>query len=123
MLRFFRDRRGQNTAEYAILIGLVVAAAIGMQTYVKRGLQAKAKDAGDGFYDKITGDTQWTAVSAKAVAPLTGKQFEDTKLSSKSTQAVSEDTETYTMEKDGSVDRGFIRRTTPEAGDFQKYEY
>jgi uncharacterized protein (UPF0333 family) len=34
-------RRGQSTGEYAIVISLVVAAAIAMQTYVKRGLQGK----------------------------------------------------------------------------------
>jgi len=42
-----RNRRGQNTAEYAVLIGLIVAAAIAMQTYVKRGLQARIKEAAD----------------------------------------------------------------------------
>lgn len=34
-----RNKKGQNTAEYAILIGLVVAALLAMQLYVKRGLQ------------------------------------------------------------------------------------
>ena len=45
MLR--RLRRGQSTAEYAIVIGLVIAAAVAMQVYVKRGLQAKIKNAVD----------------------------------------------------------------------------
>ena len=40
-------RKGQSTAEYAIVIGLVLAAAIGMQVYVKRGIQGKFKDASD----------------------------------------------------------------------------
>jgi len=40
-------RKGQSTAEYAIVIGLVIAAAVGMQIYVKRSLQAKVKDAVD----------------------------------------------------------------------------
>lgn len=40
-----RKKKGQNTAEYAILISLVVAAVIAMQTYVQRGLQAKMRDA------------------------------------------------------------------------------
>ena len=48
MMRKDRDRLcGQSTAEYAILIAIVVAAMVGMQTYVKRGLQAKYKDASD----------------------------------------------------------------------------
>ena len=38
--------KGQSTAEYAILIGLVIAAAVAMQIYVKRTLQARVHDAG-----------------------------------------------------------------------------
>ena len=46
MLRKLRNRiKGQSTAEYAILIALVVAAVIAMQTYAKRALQAKVRDA------------------------------------------------------------------------------
>lgn len=41
------SRKGQNTAEYAILIGVIVAAAIAMQIYVRRGMQARIKDAVD----------------------------------------------------------------------------
>lgn len=47
MFKWLFNRRGQNTAEYAILIGLIVAAAIAMQTYVKRGLQGRFKDEVD----------------------------------------------------------------------------
>ncbi len=45
MLNLFRNKKGQNTAEYAVLIALVVAAGIAMQTYVKRGMQAGTKFA------------------------------------------------------------------------------
>ena len=41
------NKKGQNTAEYAILIALVVAAAIAMQTYVKRSWQGGVKFAVD----------------------------------------------------------------------------
>lgn len=47
MLRLFRNQKAQSTAEYAIVIGLVVAAAIAMQIYIKRGIQAKIKDGTD----------------------------------------------------------------------------
>ena len=40
-------KKGQNTAEYAILIALVVAAAVAMQTYVKRSWQGGVKFAVD----------------------------------------------------------------------------
>ena len=45
MLRL--KKAGQSTAEYAIVIGLVIAAVVGMQVYVKRGMQGKFKDASD----------------------------------------------------------------------------
>lgn len=47
MFNRLRKNRAQTTAEYAILIGLVVAAAVAMQTYVKRSLQGGVKYAVD----------------------------------------------------------------------------
>ena len=44
---------GQSTAEYAILIAIVIAAMVGMQTYMKRGLQAKYKDASDTLTQQV----------------------------------------------------------------------
>jgi len=51
MLRLLRKKRAQSTAEYAILIGLVVAALVGMQIYIRRGLNAKIKDGVDVYTD------------------------------------------------------------------------
>jgi len=45
----FRRTKGQTVAEYAILLSLVVAAAVAMQVYVKRGLQARVKKGTDAF--------------------------------------------------------------------------
>jgi len=46
MLRnFLKNRKAQNTAEYALLIALVVAGVIAMQTYAQRALQARVRDA------------------------------------------------------------------------------
>jgi Flp pilus assembly pilin Flp len=45
MLQLLRGKKGQNTAEYALLIALVVAAIIAMQEYAKRALQARVRDA------------------------------------------------------------------------------
>lgn len=39
------NKKGQNTAEYALLISLVVAAIIAMQTYAQRALQGRIRDA------------------------------------------------------------------------------
>ena len=39
------NRRGQSVAEYATLFAIIIGAAVAMQLYVKRGLQAKQKDS------------------------------------------------------------------------------
>jgi Flp pilus assembly pilin Flp len=61
MLRLLNSKKAQTTAEYAILIGLVVAALLAMQTYVKRGLNAKMRDATDTYATTIGlgGTTQY----------------------------------------------------------------
>jgi uncharacterized protein (UPF0333 family) len=43
--KLIKSKKAQNTAEYAILISLVVAGIIAMQTYAQRALQAKVRDA------------------------------------------------------------------------------
>ncbi len=42
-----RASRGQSLAEYSVVIAFVLAAAIGMQVFAKRGLQARIKTATD----------------------------------------------------------------------------
>ncbi|MBF0511595.1 MAG: hypothetical protein HQL13_04610 [Candidatus Omnitrophica bacterium] len=45
MLRnFLKNRKAQNTAEYALLIAMVVAAVIAMQTFIQRALQGRMHD-------------------------------------------------------------------------------
>lgn len=41
------NKTAQSTAEYAILIAIVVGALIGMQVYVRRGLQGRIADVVD----------------------------------------------------------------------------
>lgn len=48
MLKIFnktKAKKGQNVAEYAILIALVVGAVVAMQRFAQRGLQARIRDA------------------------------------------------------------------------------
>ena len=40
-------RRGQNLAELALIIGIVGLVFIGMEIYVKRGMQGKVKNLAD----------------------------------------------------------------------------
>ena len=57
-------KKGQATAEYAILFSLVVAAAMGVQSYVKKSLQARVYDAANDFVAATGGTTlQWHGVA------------------------------------------------------------
>ncbi len=126
MLRTLRNKQGQSTAEYAILIGLIIAVAVGMQTYVKRGLQGKTKDAADDFALGV--ESGYTAINDTDVSNNLGAatlttQYEPTELSSQSTQKVSADTETSDMTKEGAITRTSTRTTEQKKGDYQKYGY
>ncbi len=43
--RLLKNKKAQQTAEYALLIALVVAAVIAMQTYAQRAIQGRIRDA------------------------------------------------------------------------------
>lgn len=45
MFRKLKNKKAQNTAEYAILIALVIGAVVAMQTYAQRALQGRIRDA------------------------------------------------------------------------------
>lgn len=45
--RLLKNKKAQQTAEYALLISLVIAAVVAMQTYAQRSLQARIRDAGN----------------------------------------------------------------------------
>lgn len=70
MLRIFRNKVAQTTAEYAILIAIVVGAVVAMQVYIKRGLQGRIRDVVD-----TTGVNGQDAGGDTALT-LTGKQYE-----------------------------------------------
>lgn len=55
-----KNKKAQNTAEYALLIALVVAGIIAMQQYAQRALQARVRDAST--YMSTSTSTLGTAV-------------------------------------------------------------
>lgn len=50
---------GQSLAEYALVIAMLVTAMLTIQTYVKRTLQARYRDAVDGAMTAIGAPTQY----------------------------------------------------------------
>lgn len=55
MTRTIQNTRGQSTLEYAILIVIVAAALISIQTFVNRGLQGRMRQATDDIGDQYSG--------------------------------------------------------------------
>ncbi len=115
------NKKGQNTAEYAILIALVIAAAVGMQTYVKRGVQARMRDETKSFTSALSSSGDWANIT-NATATMSS-QYEPDKLSKQSTQQIIADTENSTMIPGGSVSREVNKTTTQATTDYQKYGY
>ena len=58
-------RKGQVAAEYAILIAVAIAAFVGMQLYVKRGVQSKFK----GVVDQLNFDSSPTGEAVLQYEP------------------------------------------------------
>lgn len=56
MLRLLRNKKAQNTMEYAILIAVVIGAFSVMQIYLKRGLSARVKAGSDNLPDVVLND-------------------------------------------------------------------
>lgn len=55
MWRRLYNRKGQSTGEYALIFAIVLGAIVAMQTYVKKELQGRVKDAADYMTRGTTG--------------------------------------------------------------------
>lgn len=107
MFRWLRNQKGQSTAEYAIVIGLVIAATVAMQAYVKRGLQGRVKEAVDHV---VGGDVGGTTLT------FTGRQFDPQYLTSDFTSIRSNE-ETATVSTGGSVTKSLADDTSDRTGE------
>ena len=101
MFTKFHARRGQSTGEYAILVGVVIAAVLAMQVYMRRSVQAKIKDGYD-YMSKVNytaesgGDTTFNGMFT------TNVQYEPTMLNS-SLRTVQDGRTTTEMQQGGGV--------------------
>ena len=74
MLKLLRNKKAQNTAEYALMIAIVVGAFSIMQLYIKRGLQARIKTGVDNIPGAVL-----TGADADDTLNLTTGLFNDTR--------------------------------------------
>lgn len=68
------NKKGQSIMEYAILVSLVIAALTGMQLYVRRGLQARIKDASDNLPNYV--QTEQAGLDAGTIFNAGHTQYE-----------------------------------------------
>lgn len=102
-------RRGQSTAEYAILFAVVLGAIVAMQVYVKRGHQGRMKMVTDTAVGHVLKNLGTTTPAAKDL------QYEPYYASS--TFTTKQDTDRQeTMEEGGIVKRLGITETTERTG-------
>ena len=106
--KLIKNKKAQNTAEYAILISLVVAGIIAMQTYAQRALQARVRDAAQ-YMSQNTGELGNTL------------QYEPYYLSTNYTVVRNED-ESQMLDNDTTF-QGTNSTRTREIGGFQKSTY
>jgi len=107
MLRnFLKNKKAQNTAEYALLIALVVAGVIAMQTYAQRALQARIHDASiymENSTSTIGSSTQYEPYYMQSNYQVSSNSVEDKRLgqglvaadSESNRQRTGNETETY----------------------------
>ncbi|MBI5415882.1 MAG: hypothetical protein HZA29_03605 [Candidatus Omnitrophica bacterium] len=115
MLRkLLKNKKAQNTAEYAILISLVVAGIIAMQTYAQRALQARVRDAASYMKNEIvTADTTGSMGGTVQYEPY----YLTTDYTISRNEATTKKLDTTTTRQDALLQR------TREVGGFQNMSY
>jgi len=93
MFKRLSKKRAQSTAEYVVVLGLIVAAVVAMQTYIKRGFQARIRQAVD-YVDQ----------GGQNIVNFSGNQYEPYYLSSNFDSTQNVDTREELLNA-GAVDR------------------
>lgn len=106
-------KKAQSTAEYVIVLGLIIGAVIAMQTYVKRGLQGRVRDAVE-FTDQGE-QIQGEGTAANAVVQFSADQYEPYYLQSQfDSDRLS--TQTEQLLTDGEVERTLTQEHSGRRG-------
>ena len=69
MLKLLRNKKAQNTAEYALLFAVVIGAFSVMQMYMRRGINARVKDGVNNIPGIVLGQ-QGTTLDGVAASKL-----------------------------------------------------
>lgn len=111
-------KKAQSTVEYGILIGVIVAAAVAMQTYVKRSIQAKQKDAAD----MVTSVSGTVGVGNTTMNMATTPQYEPYYLKQHQQQQVDQDTLTKNVQAGGQALTARQREVTRRSASVEGFD-
>jgi hypothetical protein len=106
MLKIFKNKKAQNTAEYAILIALVVGGVIAMQTYAQRTLQGRLRDASVTLRDQTANMDGLNGSTTLQYEPYYTNTASVMDKGSEKTQTIDSQTDTsLSTKRTNSVDR------------------
>lgn len=109
-------RKGQNIAEYVILVAIIIAAAAAMQVYIRRGIQGRMADAVDFAPEAEVLWTSNTTNSTDNMLQFNTKQYEPYYAES-AANVTSKMGYKDTLSARGGVDRSGINQTTTRMKD------
>jgi Flp pilus assembly pilin Flp len=108
MFRQLHKRKAQSTLEYALVIAVIVAALVAMQTYIKRSLQGKLKsasdDIGDQFSPGYTTENRDTATTVTSTETVSGGVYGGTPATDVATHTDSTSTQSQSASTTAHVD-------------------
>lgn len=78
MLELLKNRRAQSTAEYAVIIALIIGAAVAMQTYVSRSMKGQIKYAVDKLKTPEQAKGQYEPYYLQSQYDVTTSGYKDT---------------------------------------------
>lgn len=102
------NRKGQNIAEYVILVALIIAAAAAMQVYLRRGIQGRMADAVD-FAPQV--EVLMMNNSTSGMLNFTTRQYEPYYAESRANVTSNMDYKD-TLAARGGVNRADLNQTT-----------
>jgi uncharacterized protein (UPF0333 family) len=80
MVRLLRKKRGQkrllgqSTLEYAILVVVVIMALVGIQAYLKRGIQGRMRESADQIGDQFSAGLTTSNITSTSHAIVNEEQ-------------------------------------------------
>lgn len=107
----YRKRSGQSILEYALLLGVIAAGILIMQSFVKRGFQGRLKDSAD----RISGGEAFSAGGTTVFQKrdLTTDQEITEETATTTTGGISN----YVSGLEGTADKGVYSLNRREGGD------